>query len=343
MKHFINATGAAALLLSAGFASAQTELIFNTFLSPFDPSRKVAVEAFSAMIEAESNGTIIINIPDASLAATSGQYGMLMDGVADMAIIATPDISQFVTLNGIADLPYNVPNAAVASTALWETYKAHFQSFDEYRGLRLLSVHVLPGRQFLGMNGAPVNSAEAISGTKMWVPNGPLTDIVEALGAVPIHVPFPELSGGAETGLFDTLVASPGTALAARIIDKIDFVTEVPGGLGSVSLAVVITNESWNALSTEDQAAIERAANGLPARTGAALDGLEFGGLAKLAHKTIEQASDEFMADLQPILDAQVVAWKEEALDAGLQDPDAVLAFYRSVLEREIAAVQASN
>ena len=167
-----------ALLASTALAQAQSvELIYNTFLNPFEATRPVAVTDFAKRIEAESGGDIKVTIPDTSLAPINQQYEMVLDGVADLAIIPTNEIPQIVSLNRIAELPQGSPSATLASEALWQTYKTYFEPIGEYRGLVVLSTHVLPGRQLMSVD-APLSSPSSFAGKKIWAPRGPMSEIV---------------------------------------------------------------------------------------------------------------------------------------------------------------------
>ncbi|SLN26788.1 Bacterial extracellular solute-binding protein, family 7 [Aquimixticola soesokkakensis] len=337
MNHFRTLTAATVVAMgsfSAAPVFAQTDLIFNSYLPPFNASRKAALTDFAAEIEAQSGGEVTITIPDSTLAPSDQQYEMLLDGVADMAFLATDDLSQLVALNGIADLPGNAPSARAASVALWETYREMFKSAGEYKGVVLLSTHVLPGRQIMGLDD-PIDSAESARGAKFWVPNGPLTDVISSLDAVPVHTNFPEVFETVSKGLVDALVMTPGSAEAAKVLERTKYYTTVPGGLGSVSFAVAISEERWNALGAEEQAAVLRAADGLPGRTGSALDAAD--AQADMSGLTVLQSPANLLEALTPEMEAQIAGWKERATAKGI-DADAALAFYRSVLARETGA-----
>lgn len=109
----------------------------------------------------------------------------------------------------------------------------------------------------------------------------------------------------------------------------------VPGDLGSVSLAVVISEERWNDLSDDQRAAITRAAEGLPSRTGGAIDGREGETMAKLGNLKTQEASPELTKALEPILASQVQPWLDAAKAKGLADPKAVLAGYQKLLDEK--------
>ena len=116
--------------LAAGLgmpAMAQTELIYNSYLPPFNETFQVGIRDFAAAIAEESGGDVVITIPDSSLAPSNRQYEMVRDGIADMAVLQTESVSQFVILNELGGLPGMAPTAEAGSVALWETYKEVFE------------------------------------------------------------------------------------------------------------------------------------------------------------------------------------------------------------------------
>lgn len=333
LNHLILVGLTAASLFSPRPVLAQaTELIFNAYLPPQNAMRKAGIEDFARRIEQESGGSLKIVIPDATLAPTNQQYSMLLDGVADMAFMAVGDMSQTVTLPGIGDIPYNAPSGRAGSIALWETYKKFFEPMDEYKGVVVLSMHTLNGRQIMSVN-KPVDSAAALSGIKIWVPPGPMTELVAGTGAVPTYIAFPELADGVSKGLVDALITTPGSAVSGGVVKKLKHYTKVPGGLGSVSIAVMISKERWEGLTDDQRVAILRAADGLPGRVGQAVDDQDKG--VDLSHITAIDAPADLTAALKPHMDRQVDAWKERAKAKGLANPDEALEFYHGVLKRE--------
>ncbi|QYZ69583.1 TRAP transporter substrate-binding protein DctP [Neotabrizicola shimadae] len=332
------ATSILALAPSALFA--QTELIFSSFLPPHDDLHQIGVVEFAEAIEKESGGTIDVTIPDTSLAPSDRQYEMVRDGVADMALISSGTVRQLVALNQLSDLPGMSPSSRAASIALWETYNKYFLPLDEFKGVKVLAVRALPGRQVLVVNGKPIESVDGFAGVKLWSPPGRLTQVAGLIGAVPVNSEFPELFEYVSKGTVDAVIITPASAAGARILDKATSYTKVPGGLGSLSHSVVISQERWDALDADQQAAVLRAAEGLSARLGESQDA----GEAEVAEIVAKLPMTELTGDQQAKLDALfagvVDQWKAAAQEKGLADPDEVIAFYKSVLDRELAVQQ---
>lgn len=327
----------ATTLLAAlpSLALAETNLIFNAFLPPHDELRKTAIEGFAAAIARESGGSITVTIPETSLAPSDRQYEMVRDGIADMAIVSSGVVRSLVALNQISDLPLMSPTAEAGSVALWETYQKYFAEKDELKGVKILSLSVLPGRQVLSVSDAQIDQVEEFQGVKLWSPPGRLTGIAKTLGAVPVNSEFTDLYEYVTKGTVDAVIMTPGSAHGARFLDEVTSITQIPGGIGSLSFLVFISNDRWAELDAEQQAAVLRAAEGLPAASGRAADGEETAlddDIAAIPKYVMEGAE---LAKLEALFAASLDDWKAAAAKKGIANPDEVVAFYRSVLARE--------
>lgn len=340
MKHFkkiATSIGMVAGIMGALPAIAQTELIYNSYLPPFDETYQIGIRDFAKAIEAESGGTITVTIPDSTLAPSDRQFEMVRDGIADMAVMQVESISQYVTLNELGGLPGMAPTAEAGSVAMWETYNKFFKDVGEFPGVMVLSTHTLPGRDILALGDLKINSVADIKGKRIWATARPFIDATEEMGAVPILTQFSELQEFAARGDLDAAFISAGSAASAGILDMTGQIARLPGGFGTQSFVIVISEERWNEMDEGQQAAILRASDGLSRRLGAANDASE----EEVADKVTEIGINTFEGDaldqFKAVVAPQIEDWIVRAKDAGLQDPQAAIDFYQSVVQREIA------
>lgn len=317
------------------FAHAETELIFNSYLPPFDPLYKTAILDFAERIQKESGGEIKVTIPDSTLAPSNRQYEMVQDGIADMAIISSGFVPQKLKLFRFADLPLNSPTGKAASVALWKTYNKYLEPYGEFEGLKVLGTAVLSGRQLMELKGLEIAKVGDLKGVKVWTPPGGLSAATQMLGGVPITTEFTELQEYVTKGNVDAMVMTPGSAMAARVLEFTTGLTEIPGGIGSLSFAICISQARWDQLTDDERAAIERAADGMPARIGEAFDAIEMVAMKKLPEGAIHEVSGDDLASFTDILSKQTDDWKESAKAAGMENPDEMLDFYHQALKEE--------
>lgn len=326
----------AAAIMAALPAVAQTELIYNSYLPPFNETFQVGIRDFAAAIEEESGGAITVTIPDSSMAPGNRQYEMVRDGIADMAVVATSSVAQYVVLNEIGELPGMAPTAEAGSVALWETFNESFAEKGEWQGVKVFSTHVLPGRDILSVGELRVSMPGDLQGKRLWATTRAFVETSEAVGGVPLDTEFPELQEFVARGDLDGLFISPGSADGAGVLEQVQQIARLPGGFGTVSFAVIMNQDIWDGLSDEEKGSIERAADGLARRLGKAQDDSEAEVADIVAGIETNVITGDGLAAFEEVLSPQVEAWKARAVEAGLEDPQAAIEFYKSVLAREV-------
>jgi TRAP-type C4-dicarboxylate transport system substrate-binding protein len=316
-------------------AAAQVELIYNSYLPPFNETYQVGIRDFAAAIAEESGGEIVVTIPDSSLAPSERQYEMVRDGIADMAVLQTEAVSQFVVLNELGGLPGMAPGAEAGSVALWETYVEHFREINELPGVVILSTHVLPGRDILTLGDLRIETPEDLRGQRIWASAHPFLMASEAMESVPLVLEFGEIQEFSARGDLDALFITAGSAESAGVLDMVGQIARKPGGFGSQSFMIIIAENRWNEMTDDQRAAILRAADGLPRRLGAANDASELEVAAQVEAMGVTVFEGEALAAFEAVVAPQIDDWKVRAAEAGLADPQAAIDFYMGVIARE--------
>ncbi|WP_162628749.1 TRAP transporter substrate-binding protein DctP [Marinobacter bohaiensis] len=332
----LTCTAILGLSLLAGVSSAQAaddpvKLIYNTYLPKHDPMRRTSIDDFSRRIEKESGGSIEITIPGSSLTKPDGQLSAVKDRIIDMAMISVYASRAQTGLPLLGDMPFNSLSGESASVAIWETQQKYFDKVNEFNDVKLLSMHVLPGVNFVGRE-QPIRSMADFDGKKIWATAGKQTDALETVGAVPVHSYFPQLFEYVSKGTVDGAMIGTGTILAASLGDHVKAMTRFPGGMGSATWAVVMNQDAWNELNAEQQAAVLRAADGLPRRTGIAMDERKDRALKEL-NLDIVDADPAFVDKLRHALAPMKQAWIADAQKRHLDDAANAFEFYRSRME----------
>src|SRR5690606_25865636 len=113
-------------------------------------------------------------------------------------------------------------------------------------------------------------------------------------------------------------------ARSSQTGEYVQYYTHVPGGLGSISFALVMNEDRWNSLSEEHRQIIQSIADELPTRFGEVQDADEESALASL-NLTVEEASPELVAALRERLAGFEAEWIATASAAGIANPQEVL------------------
>jgi TRAP-type C4-dicarboxylate transport system substrate-binding protein len=330
---FLRALRVAALIagLSSAAPAQPTELVFNSYLPAADPAQKVAVLDFARRIEAESAGTLKVAIPESSLAPSPEQWDLVTRKGADIVIVAHYSQRVRLKLPMIADLPLNALSAESASMALWDVQQKYFSSANEYAGVKLLAMYVLPPRQLIANRA--IKAYEDFESMKIWAPAGDLTDLVRGLGAAPVYSTLADLHEYAAKKSVDAFLIGPGTIAQEKVDVRGQTMLNLPGGFGSVSFSIVMNADTWNRLTNAQRAAVQRAASGLPQRVGRAFDERERAGVERLG-LTINHPSADLLRRMQWLLKRQELGWIEMARVRGIGQPEIVLKAYREEMER---------
>lgn len=308
------------------------ELIFNSYVPRQSSFYKVWFEDFAKRIEASSNGSITVNIPGATLAPPTRQLQIVKQGIADVASVPRFSQRNKWKLMRIAELPFNSINSEASSIALNRTYEKYFKSAGEFKGVKLLSLGVLTGRQYVTAN-TPIKSIKDFKGLKMWAPAGPLAVAAKVTGATVVPAPFPKLFEFASKGTIDGMIITRGSAFAAGVSKYSNHMLHVPGGIGSLAFALVMNESTWKSLSAAEKAAVEKAAVGLPTRFGRAYDKFEAFS-AKKMNVSVVNAGPAVVAELNKKLNGLIVGWLKSAAAAGIKNPKEVLAYYRAEMAK---------
>lgn len=326
---------AAPLSANAQTTSAQTTVLFNSFIPPTHPINTRVLKAWVADLEKATDGRLKFDVPPSSLAAPQQQMDAVTKGVFDMGYVFQGLIENKVKLSQLAHLPGVNTTSKGSSIALWRTYEKYFKGANEYKDVHLLGLFVFYPGTIFGMK-APVNSAADIKGTKIYgLPGVPAT-LMEAAGGGVVAAPavrsFEIISGGTVDAFAGY---APADAFAFKTLQYAKHITDLPGGLTAPSFALFINKKKWDSLAPADRDAINKlSGEALAARFGA-LDAVDGKVRADAAAQgvNIKPASAAFAAEMGKLAEPLVQAWLKEAKAAGV-DGVAALAYYKQQAEQ---------
>jgi TRAP-type C4-dicarboxylate transport system substrate-binding protein len=127
-------------------------------------------------------------------------FDQAVDGVADiMETIPTYQAGRF-TKSEVFELPFLVQSAEKGSPALWDYIQKN--ALDEYKGVKLLFVHLHDGNQ-MHFGKKPVRNLEDLKGLKLRAPSRIASKTLAALGAIPVQLPMPSVPEAIAKGVVD--------------------------------------------------------------------------------------------------------------------------------------------
>lgn len=108
------------------------------------------------------------------------------------------------------------------------------------------------------MSDEPIKTSDDAQKQKVWVPEGDLIGktTFEKGGVEPISLPLSDVYTSLQTGLIDTIVVNPTSAIALQWHTKVKYVTDFP--LLFLTGTIIIDQKAFNKLTPEDQIIVRR-------------------------------------------------------------------------------------
>lgn len=108
------------------------------------------------------------------------------------------------------------------------------------------------------MSKRPIKTLEDFRNSKVWVPEGDLITraVFESIGVSPIPLPIADVYTGLQTGLIDTIGASPMGAIVLQWYTQVKFITDTP--LMYLYGVLAIERRAFNRIKPADQIIVRR-------------------------------------------------------------------------------------
>lgn len=108
------------------------------------------------------------------------------------------------------------------------------------------------------MSQKPVQTLQDLQSRKVWVPDNdkPSQDAISSFGITPIPLPLSDVRTGLQSGLIDTVAASPVAAIVLQWHTQIHYVTHLP--LMYLYAVLAIDKSAFQKLAPDDQAVMSR-------------------------------------------------------------------------------------
>ncbi|WP_373634734.1 TRAP transporter substrate-binding protein [Yoonia sp. SS1-5] len=283
------------------------ELSLAYFMGPKHPMNGGYFQPMGEMLQAESGGALTVRqFPGGALnQSPPKQYALLLDGVADMAFMLPSFTNKLFPKTAVIGLPGICADAVACTSAIT---RARDELESEYNakiiGMWANSPPVLITRD------APVRRVADLKGMTIRVADPTNIPFIEALGASPVAMPVSEINQALANGVVDGVMIDPAGIGSFKMNEAGKYITtDIPGG--AASFVVAMSQASYNALSDDEKAAVDRvAASDLSEGAGAVYARISQKGM-ELAEKSgleIIDIGDAERAKMQDLVDSVMPA-----------------------------------
>lgn len=283
---------AAVLAVSCAWSATAQEhnLRISTWLPP---NHGINVNIFGGLIEMMEEATDgqVTGELVSGLAPPPAQTDLILDGAADIAVIFHGYQPGRYVATQLIELPGYEGGAEAASVAYWRVHEAHLAKLDEHRGVKVIALHTHgPGQMHIT---EAVSDLASLNGLKTRIGGGVAGNVGAEIGLVGINVPAPKVYETLDSGAADAVAMNVGERIGFKLNEVAPHLFEMPGGFYRGSFALIMSQETFDALPAETQKALDENVFGEPASrmAGAAWDLSD-----KLAYEAMDAGTTKTVA-----------------------------------------------
>lgn len=214
--------------------------------------------------------------PAEQLGKAKDLLALTQTGVMDVGYVGASYVSDKLPLSSVAELPENFTTSCRGTKAFWEIAKpggaldaAEFAPND----VRILMVLVLPPYQVL-TSSAQISDLNSLRGLKLRTTGGAKEIATVKIGAVPVQISAPETRDALTRGTIDGVLFPHSSVLPYDLHPNLKYGTQNVN-FGSFVVTYVISQERWDALPEDVQAAFVQAGEEAIVKGCEATDGLD--------------------------------------------------------------------
>lgn len=239
-------------------AMAQTELRLHTFVPPGHIIYTTILAPLAEQITAESNGTLTLTLyPAMQLGGGAPELiRQAAEGTVDMAFSLPGYTSAQFPRTQMIELPSLRADGMATTELMWDLLEGGYLD-PEFDGLKVLALWAADDAGLYTRN-KPIRSLDDVAGLLLRSPSAAQAGQIERMGGTPVAMPIPELYPQLERGVIDGALVPFTTILDFRMHEVANYFTITGPLFGRSQFTVVMNEASYNNLSAEHQAIIDR-------------------------------------------------------------------------------------
>ena len=213
------------------------------------------VDPWLKQVEEATGGQVKIQaFHGQTLAKGKDLWNATKAGIADIGWIFHgyfPGLTPLADVISLPALPFQT--AEKGSEVLWKLYEQFPDIQDEFKDVKVLLFYTSEPYTLLTRN-KPVKTLDDLKGLKIRMTGGPPTEMVKALGAVPLLIPMTDVYISLQKGVVDGMGAPWEAIHTYRFYEVANYYTEVP--FPAVYFSIVMNKHTWERLPEDVKRAI---------------------------------------------------------------------------------------
>jgi TRAP-type C4-dicarboxylate transport system substrate-binding protein len=203
-------------------------------------------------IETATNGAVKFQgFYAQSLFKGTDAWESLKTGQADAAWCFHGYWANMTPLADAIALPFlPVPSAEKGSEVFWKLYEKYPSIQKQFADNKVVLTWT-SNSYFLATRGKQVKTLDDIKGLKIRTTGGPPTEMIKALGAVPIAMGMPDVYLNLEKGVIDGALLPWEALYSFKLYEVVKYITHAP--FHAVYFTQAFNTTSWNKLSPDVQ------------------------------------------------------------------------------------------
>ncbi|MGE4470841.1 MAG: TRAP transporter substrate-binding protein [Desulfovibrio sp.] len=282
----------------------------------------VQMERWKEEVQTRTRGAVQVEtFPGGTLLKAKNMLRGVMEGQADIGCVAMSYQPGVFPLSTAVEMPVGFTSGKASSQTLWALFEKYRPA--ELEQVKVLTMFATPPSNI--MSRVPVQTLEQVQGLELRG-NGASGRFLDALGAVTVSMPMPEVPDALQKNMIQGLFTSLEVLQDMKFAEFCPYATIMDGPV--YIFAVVMNQDRWNALPQEAKDVLDALAPEQAAWTGQYWDShtAEAVDWARKEHGLqVFTLSDQDKTHALEQSAALVQDWKERAVKAGLP-AEAVLA-----------------
>ncbi|MBM3367285.1 MAG: TRAP transporter substrate-binding protein [Betaproteobacteria bacterium] len=315
---------------------AQAPLTFSSWVPPTH-HLTIWQQNWAAEVEKATGGRVKFQSLPKHPSAPQGTFDAVRDGLMDLSYVTASYTPARHVLPKLPELPGAGDTAVINSVAYSRVHWKHLHKAGEYNGVKLLAVWTHgPGQMHTKKS---IKSLAEFKGMKIRSGGGVSEEVVTALGGSPFFKPAGESFELLKSGVADGIFFPLESIVSFKLDTVLEQTTIFPGGLYSSAFGFFMNQKTWDRLSKQDQAIIDKFSGEFAARSnGQSWDTADQRGLDAIKKSSMKlvNADPALIAEVQKRSEPIIDAWIKGASAKGI-DARAVLAEFREELKKVAA------